>query len=788
MCSSTPAQTDGALASPAASASAWSHPKADPAGWQPVPLVSPANREAGVTYGGEGGQWIQSLAIDRHDGQFLIYGIDVAGMLRSLDGGKTWEPSNVGFTPRGASGAAIDPNFPRRAIVIGSNSMPSGRHGVYLSEDQAASWEHVLPIEMCGLRDIRDQVAFDPATRDDELGVTRDVYWSRLAIEKPGYGSIEPDPAIYRSGDGGRTWSRLPDTAHVAGGVLRADPHGSGRLITHGLEGLYVSDDRAATWRKIKDGMFTGLDFSHTRPGEVWLTDAQTLYRSNDHGETFTPVVAAGEALAREEYTLRGVEVSPADPDRLILWRQENGGWDWSWHVSHDAGATWSRSRHDNAKAFLPQNERQGVFAWHPTDADVIVSTGGDWPTRSTDGGRSFAWSATGFVGNLVSSQFHFNPNQPDLLFLGSQDYSAALTQDGGHTWRYVNVSGKSWGGFTYAAHAVSPDVLIAGDAKSWGAARRLNISRDGGKTWERRHDVVFDRRNWDKPDAEIPYGHQSAFACPDRPDVWFFGPWRSADAGRTWSVMENCDGIRNLAVSTDDQDPRTLVGTDYDPHSGEAHVVLSDDHGDTWRRVLSAKGRPGDAAYNADDRIAYLTAGGNLFRAQIDEPQNVEQLDPPRDQFGNRRVHSVALDPQRPSILYAAQNRDIYTMNASALRSLDGATPGTCSPGRPRCPRPASTAAANRSSSGSTPSPATPGSAPAATGPGAIRRRGTDRISPAVGLQFATSRRRSLARSLDREACVSIDDRGFRLTRLSDREAPIGSVASDSALARDGR
>jgi photosystem II stability/assembly factor-like uncharacterized protein len=652
---------------------ALTHPRADPAGWQPVPLVSEANRVAGVTYGGEGGQWVQTIAIDSQEGDFVIYGTDVAGVLRSLDGGVTWEPANIGLHARGGSGAAIDPNFPDRVVLVGMNSMPSGRHGIYLSEDRAASWDHVLPITMCGIRDIRDQMAFDPGTGDDERGMTRDVYWSRPAVETPFFGDVEPDPALYRSGDGGRTWQRLDDTAHIAGGILRVDPHRSGRILTLGRDGLQISEDRGETWQLTMAGEFTGLDLSPSQPGLVYLTNAQNLYRSTDGGQQFESISETRAALGREGYTLRGVEVSPADPDRLLLWRQDDDGWAWSWHVSHDAGLTWQRCRHDNAKAFLPQNGRQGVFAWHPTDADIVIATGGDWPTRSTDGGQTFPWSARGFVGNLVSAQFHFNPQQPDLLFLGSQDYSAALTQDGGRTWSYINVSGKSWGGFTYGAHAVTPEVLIAGDSGKWAGSRRLNISRDGGQTWERRDEVAFDRKNWNKPDAEVPYGFQSAFACFDNPDVWFFGPYRSTDAGETWSLMDDCDGIHNLAVDGT-RDIFTLVGHDYDHPTGMGHVVLSDDHGETWRRVLSIDGRPIDAAYNAQKGIAYaVTAAGEVYRSGDNRPQQTQPLDPPRDQFGNRRIRSVALDPIEPDIVYIAQNRDIYAVSASAMRSLDG-------------------------------------------------------------------------------------------------------------------
>ncbi|MEM6391713.1 MAG: hypothetical protein AAF797_02975 [Planctomycetota bacterium] len=651
---------------------ATTHPHADPNGWQPIPLISAENREAGEAYGGEGGQWIQSLAIDSTDGSFALYGLDVSGMLRSIDGGQTWEPSNVGYTPRGAGGAAIDPNFSDRAIMIGVNSLPSGRHGVYLTEDRAGSWRHVLPIEMSGVRDIRDQVAFDRATADHEAGLTRDVYWSRPTKENPIWGKVDPDPSIYRSADGGRTWSRLPGSAPYAGGILRDDPHQAGRLMTTAAGGIYITEDRAASWERRKDGTFTGLDVSLARPGDVWLTDAKTVYRSTDGGLSFSRVEGAA-SLALEGYTLRGIEVSPADPDRLILWRQQDKGWNWTYHVSHDAGRTWYQSRHINDKAFLPRNQRQGVFAWHPTDPNVILSTGGDWPTRSTDGGLTFPWSGRGFYGLLIGGRFQFNPNYPDLVLIVSQDYNGAVTEDGGRTWRYLNIADKSWGGFCYGGYAVTPRLMLSSDSTSWGGNRVLTISRDGGNSWKSNDEVVFTRsRNVldgkGKPGSP-PFGYEASYASPTNPRVWFFGPYRSTDAGRTWSLMRGCQGVTGSAVD----DKGTLIGMHYDPERKVGSLVVSTDHGETWEAITQIDKPMGNIDYHKGTNTAYFTAGNDLYRDRLDDDQGPVILKTPRDQFGNKRVRSVAIDPIDPLIIYMAQNKDIYTVNASAARSFDG-------------------------------------------------------------------------------------------------------------------
>ncbi|NJL32312.1 MAG: hypothetical protein HC898_12240 [Phycisphaerales bacterium] len=114
--------------------------------WEPIPWISKEIRSKGVTLGGEGAQMVRAIAIDAMDGNFVLFGTDVGGLFRSLDGGINWEPCNVGYFPRGTSGMAIDPHNPRRVLSIGANSAAYAQHGVWLSTDQAASWRNVLPL------------------------------------------------------------------------------------------------------------------------------------------------------------------------------------------------------------------------------------------------------------------------------------------------------------------------------------------------------------------------------------------------------------------------------------------------------------------------------------------------------------------------------------------------------------------------------------------------------------------------------------------------------------------
>ncbi|MFW5988436.1 MAG: WD40/YVTN/BNR-like repeat-containing protein, partial [bacterium] len=148
--------------------------------WEPVSLVTEETLEAGFSPGGEGGQWPQALTIDNNDGSLLFFGTDVGGIYRSINGGEEWEPVNIGYTPRGNCGFAIDPNNHNRVLAVGGNSGPGSYHGIYLSTNKGESWEHVLSADISGYRDFREQIIYDPSSYDEELGYTKVAYWSRI--------------------------------------------------------------------------------------------------------------------------------------------------------------------------------------------------------------------------------------------------------------------------------------------------------------------------------------------------------------------------------------------------------------------------------------------------------------------------------------------------------------------------------------------------------------------------------------------------------------------------------
>ena len=616
-------------------------------GWQPVPLITAAQKaDPSVQIGGEGGQWPRALAWSR-DAKLAIWGTDVGGLYRSLNGGQSWEPCNVGYTPRGTAGLAIDPGNSRRVLSVGANSATSDYHGIWVSEDGAASWKSALSVNISGSQDNREQLAFDPASYDAAQKLTRTVYWSRIADDDKQTDKSKVHPALYKSGDGGRTWAELEGSAWAGGSLVKVHPTQSVVYIGN-AQGLSRSSDGGATWTQTLKGELTGLDVSAAAPNYVWVSMADGVYSSNNAGKTWSKL-AGSTVLAREKAPLRNVHVAPTDATRMVIWR-EGADYEWTRFYSTDAGATWKESRIDVTLSFLPTNARQGLWAWNPTNANQLLCTGGDYPTLSTDGGATYRWTGDGVNAILVGGAFHFNAQNPDVLFVGSQDYNGASTQDGGKTWTYRNPSGQSWGGFTYGGYAASDKVMVVGDSPYWGGEREVTVTRDGGQTWNK----TGHKFQW----AETSLG------APDDANVIFIGDWRSADGGQSWAQMEGCTRVYATDAKGD------LWGNWWKENA----IVTSSDNGANWR-VVTVKDKISDLAIAPDGQKLWAVADGALWKCEnldaLTKWSKVTSLAP--DQWGAPRVRSVAVDPTDANILYIATNRDLIASSASAQRSLDG-------------------------------------------------------------------------------------------------------------------
>ena len=615
--------------------------------WTKMPIVSADARKAGIA-GGEGSQWPRGpVAVSPADPNFLLLPIDVGGLYRSLDGGAHWEVSMVGWDARGANGFAIDPRDASHVLGIAGNSMnwdphwgPSP-HGLYLSMDKAASWTHVLALT----GGIKGAVAFDPSSYAPARG-----YCTRAYHLANGQG-------VYRTDDGGRTWvavhaalASTPGRSFDAGGGFASNLEvaSDGTVYAGGVGGLFRSRDRGRTFETLRTEEVDGLALT-PGGGTLYVSGSDGVLASRDGGTTFAAL--PGKGLERPAgLPVVGVAVSPADPRRMLCWIAKPN-FQWPRYVSQDGGASWQAVTLDNTGESLPYNARQNYATWSPSDPDVAYSIGGDWATKSTDGGKTFHWSNNGYNGIMVGGTFGFSPHAPGVVFLGFQDYNGAFTTDGGRTWSYRDVSGLGWGGQEYGALALSRQVMWAGDSgSSWSPPRHMRLSRDGGATWAFVPGPDGKPLTWAGPDV--------SYADPANAQIAFASNLRTGDGGATWQPMPGCDG-----VFTSGPVAKALYGK-----KGDA-VVRSQDHGVTWAKITDVEGGFMDLAVGAVGRI-YVASQDRL---KVWDGAQWTTLDTPKDQFGSSRVWTVATDPQVPSVVYVGGPRNTYASQATVCRSTDG-------------------------------------------------------------------------------------------------------------------
>ena len=259
------------------------------------------------------------------------------GVYRSTDAGTTWK--NVGLRDTRSIGQVrVHPANPDLVFVaaLGHPFGPSTERGVFRSKDGGGRWERVLYVDdKTGAVDL----AMDPTN-------PRVLYaglWQ--AVRRPWtLESGGPGSALYKSTDGGDTWTKLADESLPRKGVWGrigvtvspANPSRVWAIIEAEDGGVFRSDDAGKTWRRTNEERrlrqrawyYTHIYADPKNAESVYVLNTG-FYRSLDGGKTFTAIpVPHGDN--------HDLWIAPDDPRRMI--ESNDGGA----NVSYDGGATWS--------------------------------------------------------------------------------------------------------------------------------------------------------------------------------------------------------------------------------------------------------------------------------------------------------------------------------------------------------------------------------------------------------------------------------------------------------------
>ena len=571
-----------------------------------------------------------SIAVAPGDAKTVYIGTASGGLWKSTSGGTTVRPvfdehtmsiGKVAVAPSDARVVYVGTGEPwtRNTVSVGT--------GVYRSDDAGASWR---------------AVGLDSTERIGDLLVHPDdpntVYVAALGhLWDP-----NPQRGVYKSTDGGATWTRslyLDEDTGASGlsfdpvdpEIVYATMWGFRRRPWDfdsgygGRSGLYRSTDGGATWTELRGAGFPAgklgridVEVAPTNRDVLYASvecedkSARGLYRSRDRGATWTHVSDDFGTTVRPFY-FSNVVVSPHS-DSTVAKAGLNA------ILSEDAGHTMrilDRAMHSDIHDLW----------FDPANADhlLVATDGGVY--ESFDGGET-----TRMWMNLPVSQFYHvsvDREEPYNVYGGLQDNGSWV----GPSRRAGGIGNDDWtntyggDGFYSFRHPERDDIVYS--EYQGGNLVRFNATTGQAKAIAPYADAGAEklRWNWNSPlvqSAHAPdriyFGAQYLFRSDDTGDSWrrVSGDLTTDDPAKQQqsesgglsvdnSTAENHTTIYTIAESP--LSPAVLwVGTDDGniQHSGNGGDDWALTHQDPDYFVTDIEASPHDAA------VAYATLDGH--------------------------------------------------------------------------------------------------------------------------------------------------------------------------------
>ena len=568
------------------------------------------------------------------------------GVYKSTDAGKTWTHS--GLRESQAIGRLrVHPDNCELvyAAVLGHPYGPHPERGVFRSRDGGASWEKVLyRNDTTGAVDL----VIDPTNPGTLYASFWQVHRTPWSLSSGG-----PDGGLFKSTDGGDTWTELTANPGLPAGPLGkigvavspADPNRVWAIIEAAEGGVFRSDDAGATWTRTNDerklrqrAFYYTRIYADPKDKDVVYVQNVGFFRSKDGGKTFPKQIRVPHSDNHDLW------IAADDPDRMVE-GNDGGG-----NVSFNGGQTWTDQDYPTAQLYhiIATNHVPYWVCGAQQDNSTACMRSRGWPQMAPHVA----------VGGGESGYIASDPENPNIFYAGN--YGGTLSRFDYETGqrRSINVWPENPMGhsasdirerfqwtFPIVFSRTGPKTLYVGSQHLW-------KSTTEGMSWER---ISGDLTRAD-PKTLGPSG----------------GPITLDQTG-----VETYATIFTIAPSP--HDANTIwTGSD------DGLIHLTRDGGSSWQNVTPAgipefmrismievsPHRPATAyvagkRHQLDDRTPYVYRTDDFGRTWTRTNQGIAD---------GHFVHAVREDPVRAGLLFAGTEHGVYVSldNGASWRPLN--------------------------------------------------------------------------------------------------------------------
>ena len=534
------------------------------------------------------------------------------GLFRSLDGGASWDFMGLAET-RNIHRILVHPRDPNTVYVAATGSAwgDSPARGVYKTTDGGATWNHILSVDErtgCG------ELVMDPSNPDKLFAAMWSFRRQPWTFQSGGEGS-----GLYVTHDGGANWVQRTDEDGLPEGELgrmglalsAANPDVVYALVESKDYALYRSDDGGRTFsRRTTDSDVGNRPFYYaeihcdpTNEDHVYSLWSM-VSKSTDGGRSFD-IILPYSGVHPDHHALY---IHPSDPDYLI-----NGN-DGGLNISRDGGDNWT----------FVNNLPVGQFYHIAVDDAVPYNVYGGMQDNGSWVGPSAVWHAGGIRNEdwqevLFGDGFDVQPtcdgdvyamyqggalNRVDLATLGSVGIQPASPD--------TTALRFAWN----AALALDPNDR---DGVYYGS-QRVHYSPDRGRTWEtlspdlttndpaKLEQATSGGLTIDATKAENHCTILCIAPSAERPNEIWVGTddgrlQHTKDRGATWSDhsaklkgLPRGSWIPFIHLSSHNPDEVYVVANNYRRNDWEPYLYRTTDGGKSWKRLVYGEDVPAHA------------------------------------------------------------------------------------------------------------------------------------------------------------------------------------------------